>query len=262
MIKEIIRTSLKIIFLFLFLLFISCTSLKETILKENPDFIKHAYNFKITSPLAHDNASFNKFIIEDPDKKKIYEVEPVFEEVESNHYKIEKDPNKDDYYDNVDGTKEVAKYNFLIFNPLDEKEYLISGTTTTIRTKEGKNDVIIGSPKEKFMIYEGEKRVGEITTEYLDPMTLYKLIFPLKISLHSRNFNIEYQKIMNKKSITFKDENGLIALLSFETEGFIAVKYTGEAFIKQGLTNELRSDIIVMFIITDTVWSIIENVRF
>jgi hypothetical protein len=251
-------------FTFLVVLFISCTSLKETMITENPDFIKHAYNFKITSPLSHDNASFNKFIIEDPDTKKIYEVKPVFEEPESHYYKLEKDSYKNDYYDNVDGTKEVAKYNFSVFNPLDEKEYLISGTTTTIRTKEGKNDVIIGSPKEEFMIYEGEKRVGEITTEYLDPdpMTLYKFIFPLKISLHSRNFNIEYQKIMNNKSITFKDEDGLIALIGFETEGFIAVKYKGEAFIKKGLTNELKSDIIVMFIITDTVWSIIEKVRF
>jgi len=246
-------------FIFLIVLFISCTSLKETMLKENPDFIKQAYKFKITSPLSHDNAAFNMFIIEDPNIKKNYEVKPVFEEVESHHYKLEKDPYKDDYYDNVDGTKRVAKYNFTIFNPLDEKEYLISGTITSVRTEEG-NDVIIDSgPSKEFQIYEGEKRVGEITTEYLDPMTLHKLIFPFKISLHSRNFNIEYQKIMNKKSITFKDENGLIALFSFGTEGFIAVKYTGEAFIKQGLTNELKSDIIVMFIIADTVQSIIEK---
>lgn len=37
---------------------------------------------------------------------------------------------------------------------------------------------------------------------------------------------------MYKKSITFKDEDGLVAIIGFETEGFIAVKYKGEAFIK------------------------------
>ncbi len=72
----------------------------------------------------------------------------------------------------------------------------------------------------------------------------------------------EYQKIMNKKYLSFKDESGLIALIEFGSEEFIAVKYTGEAFIKQGLANGLKSDIIAMFMITDTVMSILEKVRF
>jgi hypothetical protein len=229
-------------------------------LTENPDFIKHAYKFKITSPLSHDNPAFNKFVIEDPNTNQVYEVEPLFEDAESRYYEIENHP----HYDDANGTEEVTKYTFSIVNPLDGKKYMISGEKTSFRTKEGENDIIIGSFKEEFLIYEGRKEVGKIMVKNPDPDPIhtFEVIIPIEVAFYSKSVHVEYQKIMNKKYLSFKDENGLISLIEFGSEEFIAVKYKGEAFIKQGLASELRSDIIVMFMITDTVMSIMEKVRF
>lgn len=243
---------------FLLILFVACTSQKETILNHNPDFIKQAYKLRITSPLSHDNPAFNKFIIEDLYTNSVHEIQPLFEETDIRRYKVEDEIYNDDLY----STQEFEKHNFSIVNPLDDKEYIISGEKSFIRTREGEDDVIIGTGKNEFYIYSDEYEIGKITVKNPNPTIIYNPVFPIELSFHSQNVQGEYQKILNKKSLSFKDENGLLALFAFDTEGFIATKYSGDGFIKQGLTNESRSDIIAMFVISDIVMSIVEKVRF
>lgn len=243
---------------FLLLLFITCTSQKETILTANPDFIKHAYKLKITSPLSHDNPAFNKFIIEDLNTNSVHEIQPLFEETDSRRYKVKDDLYNDDPY----STQEFEQHTFSIVNPLDNKGYIISGEKSFIRTKEGGDDVIIGTGKNEFHIYLEEYEIGKITVKNPNPMITYNPVFPIELRFHSKSVQGEYQKILNKKSLSFKDENGLLALFDFGTEEFIATKYNGEGFIKRGLTKESRSDIFAMFVISDIVMSIVEKVRF
>lgn len=238
----------KIYAAFLLLIIVACTGIKETMIKENQDFIKNAYKFKITSPLRHNNPAFSKYIIENIKAKKVFEVEPQFDEPERKHSSFTEG--------NDDFTKTIINYKFFIYNPLDEKTYVITGSRTITRIKEDDKEEIIKNVRGEFQIYEDGKMVGEMMNKKPNSMINLKLVFPLKISFHSQNIIIEYQNFMNNKTITFNDENGLLALFGFETKEFIAVKYTGEIFIKQGIKKELRSDIIVMFLIIDTVMSL------
>ena len=228
--------------IFLLLLFVACTSLKETILTENPEFIKHAYNFKITSPLAHNSLGYSKFVIEEINTKNVYEIEPRFIEPATGFIKFE--------VDKVGKWEEVISHKFSLSNPLNNKNYEVVGTITYIhiREKKGNTEEIYSIGPKEFIIFEGDTEVGKITIKDPDPTT---------ILFNSKSVNIDYQKMMNKKSISFKNEDGILALIALETKEFIAVKYTGDIYIKQGLSSDERSDIVSMFLISDIVMSIV-----
>ena len=174
----------------LLLVLFACTGLKETMHKENPDFISNAYHYKITSPLAHNNASFNKFIIEDPNTKNVYEIEPRFKDPVRKVSIIDEDDevviteegisyNSDD---KVIITKEVISYNFSLSNPLNNKNYEVSGTKSFIREKRENTEEIHSMDYEEFIITEGDTEVGRITIVKPNLTTIYKLAFSLELN--------------------------------------------------------------------------------
>jgi hypothetical protein len=87
------------------------------------------------------------------------------------------------------------------------------------------------------------------------------VIYPVEFALHERKVRIEYQKKMNTKTMSFKDDTGLVAFFDLETKGLIASKYNGVSYINLELSGEFRSDLITMFVITDIVMSIREESR-
>jgi len=233
---------------FLLFLIVACTGIKETMIKDNQDFIKNAYKFKITSPLSHNNPAFSKYIVEDIKAKKVYDVEPQFEEPERKHFSFAEED--DDF------TKTIISYKFFIYNPLDEKTYVITGSRTITRIKEDNKEEIIKNVRGEFQIYEDELNVGEVIT--MDPQIrdMIQIVIPVKISFHNQKIDLQIQRQLNNKKYTFKEEGELVALFGFDTAEFIATKYSGDVFIKGGMSEEMRSNIITMFIITDIVNSI------
>jgi len=243
-------------YVFLAFLFIACTGLKKTMLTENPEFFNQAQQYVITSPLSYANKPFSKYIIEDPKTKYIYEIQPQFGKPESRRYELEPEYGEE-------RIQEITKIDFSLLNPLDNKTYRIGGEKTSIRTREGNQDVIIGSARQESIIYEDDQQVGQIIAGNPTPGVLVtvNVIYPVEFTLHERKVRIEYQKKMNTKTMSFKDDTGLVAFFDLETKGLVASKYNGVIYINPELSDEFRSDLITMFVITDIVMSIREEIR-
>ena len=236
----------------LLLVLFACTGLKETMHKENPDFISKAYHYKITSPLSHDNPLFHRYAIEDPLTKDKHEFEVKFDDKESKYYEMPEEAGSDNFHE----TKEVISHRFSFVNPLDGKKFTVTGKTMTIHSKEGADKVVTGASEYDFHIYSCDREIGIVNTGMPIPTSIYEIIYPVEISLNDKKIYGKYQPLMNNKTISFTDDEGLIALFGFESDGFVANKFKGDAYIKQELPEKDKTDIIAMFIITDTVISI------
>jgi hypothetical protein len=240
---------------------ISCTTLKDTTLKENPDFRKNAYTYQVTSPLGYRSPLFDKYLLHDTHMNADYEVEPQYEDPESIYSRL----GSESAHPHAIKSSEVTTYDFVISNPLDNSSYVVIGETTFYRvTGEREGESVeeggLATPVE-FWIFQNAEEVGKITVKQPSPYSYPNLVYPIEISLHAKSVHAEYQKALNEKSISFEDAKGLLALVGLTTSGFVATKFEGEVLTRQGLTDESRADIVSVFMVTDIVMTIIESVR-
>jgi hypothetical protein len=240
---------------------ISCASLKDSRLKENPDFKKNAHTFQVTTPLGYRSAAFDKYLLHDTHTNADYEVEPEYESPENISSRL----GRELAHPNAIKSSEVTTYDFVISNPLDSSIYVVIGETTFYRVtgeREGESveEGYLDTPVE-FWIFMNAEKVGKITVNEPSPYSYPSLAYPIEISLHAKSVHAEYQKALNQKTISFEDENGLLALVGLTTSGFIATKFEGELLTRQGLTEESRADMVSVFMVTDIVMTIIESVR-
>ena len=57
--------------------------------------------------------------------------------------------------------------------------------------------------------------------------------------------------MFNKVSISVDDESGHITIIGLEPESTITTKMSGEILIKQGLSEELKSDIFTLYLMVE-----------
>lgn len=247
----------KTLFIILILLLISCTSLKETKLKENPQFVNNSAKYLITSPLNHNSDIFNSFIIEDLNQKKTYIIDPDIKDTKVHVEILDSEKDRDTEYSK---TKEISSFNYNILNPTDSTEYFISGETTVFRELEENEDESFTISQRsfpiKFSISDNDSTLGNIILKKpaADDTLEYVVI---NAELFKNKYTVSFQNLFNKKSVTFENDMGLIALFTLEPEGFFASKLKGEAFIKQDVSYNVKSDIISLFVITDTFMSLV-----
>lgn len=233
---------------------LSCSSLKKAKLSENPDFEKNAEKFVITSPLSHSPSQSNKFIIEDVSADTVFEIETHSERPESDRNTIEEKTTEEGYKVK---SKEFTSYKFYIAKPFYENHYEVIGKATRFRTEEDKGDrgtesTQLAYPLE-FWIFEEGKDVGKITVSEPD----FNLTFKIDALIHQRQLQVEYQPGMsNNKNIAIENEQELLAFMQSKPAGFITTKQEGEFFIKQGLAEELKSDILATYMIVETIMGI------
>jgi hypothetical protein len=152
-------------------------------------------------------------------------------------------------------TKEFTSHKFYISNPVDSSEYEVVGKTTYYRTKEEEEDKSseMGDfvyPID-FWIFEDGKDVGKITLAEVGISDTRAVRIPAGITFHDKNYNVEYQNMFNKISVTFEDESGLIALIGLKPKSFVTTKMKGEILIKQGLSRNLQSDIFTIYMVVE-----------
>ncbi len=242
--------------LFLSVFFLSCTSLKDIKLKENPDFEKNAVKYILTSPLSHRSSAFNHFILEDPDSGKVYEIRPQVGSplVDVGLIGRKTTPGKD-----VVHTKEISTYYFTMTNPVDNKTYDITGEITFYRSREERESSSFESGEKvypiEFIISEDGDEVGKLTINEPGFSKEFAETF-----IHGKSLKLEYQSVANKDSYSFEDETGLVALIGLKPKGVIATRKTGELFIKKNLSPDVQMDIISLYVIAETVFSISKEV--
>ena len=246
--KLIIPSSLLLVF---FLMLNSCSSLREAKLKENPDFEKNAEKFVITSPISP-VASSNKYILEDQTLNKVYELEIDMEDSHTDISVIEEEEIEGGYKTK---THEFTSHKFYILNPVDSSEYEVVGKTTYFRTKEEeeKESFEIGKfvyPID-FWVFEDGKDIGKITLNEPGISDQQVNRIPTEITFHNKDYNVEYQSMFNKVSVSFDDESGLIALIGLKPKSTITTKMKGEILIKRGLSEELKSDIFTLYLMIE-----------
>jgi hypothetical protein len=143
---------------------------------------------------------------------------------------------------------------------LYENYYEVIGKTTRFQTEENKEKLssVASSlvyPLE-FWIFDDGKDIGRIIVSAPD----LNVIFPINATFNGQQLNLKYQAEMsNKKSVSIEDGQGLLAFLHSKPAGFITTKQKGEFFIKQGLAEELKSNILVSYMIVETVMGIISE---
>jgi len=234
-----------------FILLNSCSSLREAKLKENPDFEKNAEKFVIISPISP-TGSINKYVLEDQILNKVYELEIEMEDSHTDITVIEEEEIEGGYKTK---TQEFTSHKFYILNPVNSSEYEVVGKTTYFRTKEEEEKE--SSEMGKFVypidfwIFENGKDVGKISFKEPGISDQQVSRIPTKTTFHNKNYNVEYQNMFNKVSVSFDDESGLIALIGLEPESTITTKMKGEILIKQGLSKELKPDIFTLYLIIE-----------
>ena len=233
----------------------SCASLKETKLKENPDFEKNAIRYVITSPLSHRSSVFNHFILEDPRSGSVYEIRP---QVGSPLADVSLLGRKTTSKKDLVHTKEISTYYFSMTNPLDHKTYDVAGEITFYRSREEKASSSFESGEKvypiEFLISEDGNDAGKFTVN--EPGFSNVLVETL---FHGKSLKLEYQSIANKDGFSFEDDSGLVALIGLKPKGVIATRKTGELFIKRTLAPDEQSDIVSLYVIAETVFSILDE---
>lgn len=251
--RHITTIFVSVIFFMLFFC-IDCTNVTQIKLKENPEFEINAERFAVTNPLNQD-----KFIIEDISSNIVYEVEVEIEDSDKDVAVLEEEERDNKY---IAKTKTFASHKFFITNPWNSTEYEVLGTTTYYITKEEEESKSfevgqMNYPIE-FWIFDDGKEAGKITI-YESPA---KPSQKIDLLIHDKQMKLEYYIFLNKKSFviercfSFEDESGLITLISLEQKG---TRHRGEMLVKKGLSEDLKSDIISMYMIAETALSIISE---
>ncbi len=235
---------------------LSCTSLKDAKLKENPGFEKNAIRYIITSPLSHLSSVFNYFILKDPNSGMVYEIRP---EVGSPLEDISLLGRKKTKKKDLVHTKEILTYYFSVTNPLDNKVYDITGEITYYRSKEKKTSSSYESGEKvypiEFLISEDGDEVGK----FIINKPGFSKVF-VETFIHEKSLKLEYQSVANKDGFSFEDETGLIALIGLKPKGVISTRKTGELLIKQTLAPESQLDMIALYVIAEMMFSILDEV--
>ena len=247
--KYIMVTFISAIFFMLFLN-VECTNVTQTKLKENPEFEKNAERFVVTTPFNE-----NKFTIEEISSGNLYDVEVVIENPNRDVAVLDEEERDDAY---VSKTKTFADHKFFVTNPWDSIEYEVIGTTTYLVTKEQEKSESFEVGRMvypvEFWIFEDGKEVGKISiseSPAKSHQTIDLLIhnIPMKLEYH-----IYFKSFLIERCFSFENESGLITLLNLEQKGS---RHSGEMLIKKGISEDLKSDIISMYMIAETAFSII-----
>jgi hypothetical protein len=233
------------LWLVFFIVLNSCGNLGKAKLKENPDFEKNAERFVITSPISP-ASSVNKYILENQVLNKVYEMKIEMEDSYTDTSVIEEEEIEGGYKTK---TQEFTSHKFYILNPVDSSEYEVVGKTTYFRTREeeGKESFEIGKfvyPID-FWIFEDGKDVGKITLKESGT------VLPTVITFHNNDYNVEYQNMFNKVSMSFEDGSGLIALIALKPKSTITTTMKGEILINRVLSEDLRSDIFTLYLMVE-----------
>jgi len=243
-------------FLFLLLLpcfLMSCANVVETTLKENPEFVQNAETLIITSPLSHRSTAFSKYIIEKPAESIVYEIEAPQNFSNCATTILEEDESDEVYFVK---TREITTHTFFVKNPFDEIKYEVIGETTYYRSREEKEDETYESGNMthpiELLIFEESKDVGKII--------INEDRSHIEIVLHGNFVNLEYKAALNKECFTFKNNEGLIAIVGLQPAGFTAIKNTGDIFLKKNLSMDLRADVIAMYLIIESAIDAISEV--
>jgi len=240
----------------LFLYSVSCTSLKDKVLKENPDFKKSADKFILTTPIKVNSSSSNKFVIEDISSNITYEVEVDVEDPLTEVDVMENYQNGDKQ---ISKTKEFTALKFFVQNPFNDIEYEVIGKVTRFKTieeeeKESFESGDLNYPIE-FWIFKDARDAGKITV-YEPTLSLSQKIY---ISFNDNQVEVEYQNMLNKKTFLFNDDKGLIALIGLKPKGTVATRMTGDFLIKKGISENFRSDIISMYLMSESAFGVIQE---
>jgi len=239
----------------LILIFASCSSLKESALKGNPDFAANAEKYLITSPIPSTTSKRQIYELEDSQTGTVYAVE----------VKVQEPGTRDERESpavpgDVILTKEFEGHRLFINNAMDKKSYEIIGKTSLVRATEKlsakvtEETTMINYPIE-FWIFEDGKDVGKLVV--LRPsLTAQRM----EIALHERRMELEFQDQFNKHYYSFKSGGELIAFIEMKPKGFVATSMKGEASLKPGLSPDQKSDLFACFVVAGIVMKIIHEV--
>jgi hypothetical protein len=240
----------------LFLYSVSCTSLKDKVLKENPDFEKNADKFILTTPIKVNSSSSNKFVIEDISSNMTYEVAVDVENPKTD-ISVMENYQKDDKH--ISKTKEFTALKFFVENPFNNNEYEVIGKVTRFKTNEDKEKTssetsVLNYPIE-FWIFKDARDAGKIAIYEPEPSLSQKIY----ISFNDKQVEVEYQDMLGKRTFSFNDDTGLIALIALKPKGTVATKMTGDFLIKESISEHFKLDIISMYLMSESVFGVIHE---
>jgi hypothetical protein len=226
----------------------SCGNLSKAKLEANPDFEINSEKFVVTSPIVPTSGT-NKYLLENPLSNQIYNFDLRMEDSDM-EITILSEKETDEGVKTK--SKETTHHKLYITNPVDSSNYEVTGTTTYFRTKEEEESESFETGELvypiNFQIFENGNNVGIITIDKGKQITLS---IPVYIVFHNNNYSIEYQNAFNKIGISFEDRNGLAALISLKPKSFITTKMKGEILIKKGLVEELKPDILSLYLMIE-----------
>ena len=233
----------------------SCANLKEAKLLENPDFELHAEKYIITSPVSPTLGN-NTYILVNQLLDKVYEMNVKTKGSTTNTIVIDEEKNNSVH---ITKTKEITSRVFYVFNPVDSSEYKIDGKLTSYRTRNEESKWSSESsdfvyPIE-FQIFDDGNSVGKISLVKHRLNDTQIIRTPLEITLHNNEYYVEHQNMLNKVTVSFEDDSGLIALFGLKPKSFITTKMQGDVLIKQGLSEDIKSDIFSIYLMVEGVVS-------
>ncbi len=227
-----------------------CTSLKDVTLKEHPGFEQNAAKFVMICPIRPTEGN-NTYTLEDPATKQLHEMQVVIKTTATDVQVIDEEQ---DEKIKTTQTKESTSHVFHVSNPVDSSVYKIAGKTTYYRTKEKEEQSSYESGEYVypivFTIYQEDMDVGNITLKQVTNAVNIDIIkIPLDISLHKRDFHVDYQNMFNKTTATFENDKGLVALFGLKPKSFVSTKLKGDILIDRSLSQEEQADIFSMYLV-------------
>lgn len=266
-------------------IFISCASLSDLKLKENPDFMRDSHRYSVIHPLTKPslNTVFKKsskpqtFIFKNVQSKDDYHFkvhwakETLSKTTRSNdnertmytgifkHFLNHiKHTDHVDIHDMEEGDvariKDYVVHRIDITNSVDSTDYVILGELSFFRKieKDSENTTFESTnliyPVE-FFIFEKGKDVGKTVIKRSSLSS--SPFLTMDILIQNNLLKVDFQEQFNKRKVSMESKEQLIAFFDLKPASFISTKLKGEVMIKSNLSENEITRIFTSYIITD-----------
>jgi hypothetical protein len=240
---------------------LSCGSFKTIKPLQDQEFISNSEKFFIISPLNPGPSQSNKFTIKDTSNNIIFEDE----------INVENPQNDKDIFDKerTENGVEIKSantsyYKFFVAKPFSKDNYRIDGEIHLLQDKErghkesSRTNMFLFPIK--FWVSEYSNNVGEITIPKPDFSFSSVQTMEVNTEMHGKKLKMKYQSdLSNDESCSIFDGQELLGYIYSKTKEGISYNRNAEFLIRQNIPDELKSDVIASYIITEIVRSISAN---
>ena len=265
-----------LLFLCLMINLVSCASLSEQMLKNNPEFVNNAHQYHILHPIVHSSVKSFNFTIENDQIQKNIQTEVRWSKDTERESYIESfnnepqnrsildiffaghaDESDPDIHDMKKGDmariKEIIYHRVEISNPIGNNDYVILGGIEFYREKKQESENTTYETTQiiypiEFRIFEEGKDVGKV--EISRDKQLNSPFLHIDIFIHDKLFKIQFEEQFNKRKVSVELDNDLIAFFDLKPASFISTKMKGKAMIKPDLSQDLVADIFTSYILS------------